>query len=169
MRRLTPFYTPLGGRKRVYISGPMTGFEGYNIPAFDAAAKKLRHLSYSVCSPAETSTLLGWHLEHEDYMRFDFERVLEADFVAVLEGWEDSKGARAEISMALHLGVSCWPFEGWGHSLRITEEDVAAATCIARWKRIREAQTPQTDSYYDAAIEKYKQAYYDNFKIGKLV
>ncbi len=166
MKPSTPFYTPQGWRKRVYISGPMTGYEGYNFPAFEVAATKLRHLNYSVCSPAETSEFLGMDLQHEDYMRFDFERVLEADFVAVLEGWEDSKGARAEIAMALHIGISCWPFEAWGQSTRITHDEVAAATCVARWKSIREVQTPQVDSYYDSAIEKYKQSYFDAFKIG---
>lgn len=165
MKPLTPFYTPVGNLKRVYISGPMTGYEDNNIPAFEAAAKKLRHLSYSVCSPAETSTFLGWDLAHEDYMRFDFERILEADFVAVLPGWEDSKGARAEIAMALHIGISCWPFGDWGHSARITLDDFARATCVARWKSFREAQAPQVDGYgcyTEAALRKYQE----HFKIG---
>lgn len=136
MPRFTPFYIPaLQNRKRVYISGPMTGLPELNAPAFNQAAAKLRRLDYAVCSPTETSGFLGEHLAHHEYLRFDFERVLEADFLVVLPGWEKSKGARAEILMALRMGVKCWDWHTWGKYNLITEDAVADAitgACLDR-------------------------------------
>ena len=135
----TPFYAPvLEGRKRAYISGPMTGYEDYNAPAFNEAAAALRELDYSVCSPTETSGFLGLHLNHSDYLRFDFERILEADFLVALEGWEESTGARAEILMAVRMNVKVWDWPTWGEYNLITADDVSAAICQARWDSFRE-------------------------------
>ena len=132
--RFTPFYTPvLEGRKRVYISGPMTGIKDYNAPAFNEAAEALRELDYAVCSPTETSDFLGLHLSHQQYLRFDFERVLEADFLVALDGWFDSKGARAEILMAIRIGTKVWEWATWGGYNLITEGMVADAIASARF------------------------------------
>jgi hypothetical protein len=37
----------------LYISGPMGGLPGFNYPAFNFAAKRLRDLGYNVLNPAE--------------------------------------------------------------------------------------------------------------------
>ena len=44
---------------RVYLSGPMTGVPDHNIPAFSAAAERLRAEGHFVISPAEISALFG--------------------------------------------------------------------------------------------------------------
>ncbi len=113
--QFTPFYTPaLEHKVRVYISGPMTGYEDYNKIAFDEAAARFRALGFAVCSPVETSAILGFDLRHEDYLRFDFERILEADFLVVLDGWETSKGATAEVLVALRIGLEVWQTDELG-------------------------------------------------------
>lgn len=106
-QRFTPFFQPYGTDKRVYVSGPMTGLEDSNAAAFSEAAETLRELGYAVCNPVETSDLLG-ERSHAEYLRFDFERVLEADFVVVLDGWENSLGALAELVVATRIGTKCW-------------------------------------------------------------
>ena len=141
--QFTPFYSPaLQGRKRVYISGPMTGIKEYNAPAFNDAAILLRELDYAVCSPTETSDFLGHELSHQEYLRFDFERVLEADFLVALDGWFDSKGARAEILMAIRIGTKVWEWKTWGDYNLITEGMVADAIASARFTGTVSPATP---------------------------
>lgn len=87
----------------LYLSGPMTGLPEYNYPAFHREADRLRQLGYTVINPAE--------IEHEhdrtweSYMRNDIKALMEAEAVAVLEGWYDSKGARIEVLLAKQLGM----------------------------------------------------------------
>jgi hypothetical protein len=108
---LKPWFMPIDGhRGLVYLSGPMTGIEEHNAVAFSQAARDLRESGYAVCSPLDTSEWLG-PLSHARYMRFDFARVLEADFVVALDGWQKSPGARAEIFMAVTMGVLVWTYK----------------------------------------------------------
>lgn len=124
---LTPFYKPYGGRKRAYVSGPMTGFVDDNEAAFAEATQALRDRGYSVCSPAETSEWLGKDLTHEEFLRFDFERVLEADFLVALPGWEHSLGALAELLVATRIGIKVWTWEGFERYEIITYPQVVEA------------------------------------------
>ncbi len=91
---------------KVYLSGPMTGLADYNYPAFNAVAQRLRGLGYHVINPAEN---FGGRPDHPGgrsaYMRLDIGHVLDVDAVAVLPGWEKSRGARLEVAVALELGL----------------------------------------------------------------
>ncbi len=86
----------------VYLSGPMTGLPDYNYPAFYAAADRLRKLGYRVLSPAEQFDG-DTTRPRKDYMRRDIELLLLADSVALLPGWEKSKGVQTEIVVAMAL------------------------------------------------------------------
>lgn len=86
----------------VYLSGPMTGIEEYNHPAFHAAAADLREKGFEVISPAEIEhPIHTW----ESCMRKDIMELMNAEKVAVLPGWEKSKGAKIEVYLALDLGM----------------------------------------------------------------
>jgi hypothetical protein len=127
---LYPFFTPIGAPKgkRVYVSGPMTGYEDHNYPAFHQAATALRTLGYAVCNPAETDLALASSDQKlETYLRFDAERVLEADFLVALKDWERSRGATWEILTAVRIGTPVWGWENWHDYDRITEARVFAA------------------------------------------
>jgi len=90
--------------RRIYISGPMTGMPGYNFPAFDAAAHRLRRDGWEVVNPAENfggST----NLPREAYMRVDVAQMTTCLAVAMLPGWRDSRGARMEYLLARELGM----------------------------------------------------------------
>jgi hypothetical protein len=126
----TPFFKPYDAPKgkRVYVSGPMTGYDEYNFPAFAEAAKGLRELGYAVCSPAETDQFLGLGvMTHAQYLRFDFARVLEADFLVALDGWERSMGAISEILMAVRMGTKVWRWSTFNNYDLVTYDDVAQA------------------------------------------
>ncbi len=106
----------------------MTGYEDNNFPAFHAAAADLRERGYSVCSPAETDEYLGvGALSHEQYLRFDFERVIEADFLVALPGWEDSLGALAEILVAVRIGTKVWQWDTFENYDAVTYDMVVRA------------------------------------------
>ncbi|WP_095193333.1 DUF4406 domain-containing protein [Pseudomonas sp. Irchel 3A7] len=89
---------------RLYLTGPMTGFEDFNFPAFNKMASKLRAIGYIVENPAEHGVVLD--AEWGDYMAYELTRLSLCGLVAVLPGWESSKGARLEVHIARELGMS---------------------------------------------------------------
>jgi len=86
---------------KIYLSGPISGLPDLNRPAFAQAASHLRALGWLVVSPHE--------LEHRhgrtwvDYMREDLAAMMTADALLMLPGWEDSRGARLELTLARDL------------------------------------------------------------------
>lgn len=90
--------------KRIYIAGPMTGLTEHNFPAFHAAADQLRQAGWNVVNPAEN---FGGRtdLPREDYLRADVALLVGCDAVAMLGGWEDSRGAKLEYLLARELGM----------------------------------------------------------------
>lgn len=107
---------------RVYIAGPMRGIKEFNFPAFDAAKALGQSLGWEVVSPADIDRESGFHEEgHDGNHPFDAEQVRvfatrdtqallnfraeDGDAVAMLPGWENSKGARSEYALAEWLGL----------------------------------------------------------------
>jgi hypothetical protein len=98
--------------KRCYLAGPMRGIPEYNFPAFYAAAASLRERGIEVWSPAENDVHADGFDPAKDtaqpmrhYMKRDLPAVLDADFVAVLPGWERSQGAQLEVHVARTCGI----------------------------------------------------------------
>ena len=91
------------GPRRVYLSGPMTGLPGLNFPAFNAAASALRAQGLEVVNPAELNPdpTMSW----EACMRADIKALCDCDTIALLPGWERSKGAHLEVHIAHRLGL----------------------------------------------------------------
>lgn len=93
---------------RVYIAGPMTGHDEFNYPAFADAAARLRAAGFDVVSPHEVNPLDGTERTWDWYMRRDIAELVTCDAVAVLPGWETSKGATLETHIAEALGMNVW-------------------------------------------------------------
>ena len=102
--------------KRVvsYVAGPMSGLPRFNAEAFDCKAAELRRRGHLVHSPPEIARAWGLDLDNptiegegirEALMREDLARLLEADEVHVLEGWERSKGVALELDVARACGL----------------------------------------------------------------
>lgn len=99
--------------EQLYISGPMTGYVEFNFPAFESAAEKLRGTGYAVTSPhefGEGDPTQTW----ADYLRVDLIAMLQhCSAVAVLPGWEESRGASLEVYVAEKLGMRVQPIDVW--------------------------------------------------------
>jgi len=107
---------------RLYLAGPMSGLPSYNFPEFDEAAKHLRAAGHTVFNPAENDRENGFDAtglqgheaaEHGFDLRTALKQDLSwicdhADGIALLPGWEESKGARAEVALAKALGIPAW-------------------------------------------------------------
>jgi hypothetical protein len=87
----------------VYVSGPMTGLPELNFPAFHAAAAALRARGFSVQNPAEINPDPGaaW----DQCMRADIKALCDCDVIALMPGWENSKGAHLELHIAHRIGI----------------------------------------------------------------
>ena len=92
---------------RVYLSGPMTGLPELNFPAFHAAAFALREKGLDVVNPAEINPDAG--MTWEQCMRADIKALCDCDALAMLPGWERSKGAHLEVHVAHRLGMQIFP------------------------------------------------------------
>jgi hypothetical protein len=90
----------------LYLSGPMTGKPEFNFPAFHAAASDLRARGFTVINPAELDAADAAPMEWEQYLRRDIRHLMDADRIALLPGWEYSRGAKLELHIATALGMS---------------------------------------------------------------
>jgi len=90
--------------RRIYIAGPMTGHPDHNFPAFHAAAERLRKAGWDVVNPAENFDGRT-DLPRETYLRADVGLLVQCDAIALLPGWEESRGAKLEYLLARELGL----------------------------------------------------------------
>jgi hypothetical protein len=93
----------------IYICGPMTGLPGNNYDAFGQWAQTLRAYGYEVANPAENPECPSW----EHYMRLSMVQLAQCEGVALLSGWEKSRGASLEVYVATQLGIEIRPAGEW--------------------------------------------------------
>jgi hypothetical protein len=89
--------------KKIYISGPMTGIEQLNFPAFARAAKFLRDAGATVSAPHEIA--MKYPESWEKCMAEDIKALCDCEAVFMLDGWEKSKGAHLELHIAHRLNL----------------------------------------------------------------
>lgn len=115
--------------RRIYIAGPMTSVEHYNAPAFDAAAFDWRQRGWAVVTPLQASSIV-WQRHHgrafdpradrceygdpliREMFVEDVALLLASDAIALLPGWEASRGARIELQLALLFGLDTYLANG---------------------------------------------------------
>lgn len=88
---------------RTYLAGPMTGRPELNFPLFHAEAQRLRDCGHEVVNPAEINVnpAKGW----TECMRADIAELVKCEAIAMLPGWQQSKGATLEHHIATQLGL----------------------------------------------------------------
>ena len=98
---------------RIYIAGPMSGFDNFNFPAFFAADEYLKKFGHEVFNPAQKDIDEWGDLEtikkkanYRDCMRKDLNCILDwAEAIYLLKGWEQSRGAQIEKALAEVLNL----------------------------------------------------------------
>jgi nucleoside 2-deoxyribosyltransferase len=92
---------------KLYLAGPMSGLPDMNYPEFNRVAALLRAKGYEAMNPAENPEPLckSW----AGYMRLAIAQLVQSDGVALLDGWDKSKGAQMELSIASQLDI---PYRG---------------------------------------------------------
>lgn len=97
---------------RLYIAGPMTGYPEFNYPAFFKAGKELAAVAIDSINPARTEgrdgckTWLG-------FMRASLLDLAACDGIALLPGWQDSRGAALEAHIARSLDLPVKLLDEW--------------------------------------------------------
>ena len=106
----------------VYIAGPMRGIPEFNFPAFDAARDRWKAWGYDVISPADLDRDAGFDptdtgegnshgflveaIERDVAMILYMLKPNSRDAIALLPGWENSKGAAVEIALGKFLDLN---------------------------------------------------------------
>lgn len=83
----------------VYISGQITNKENYK-EDFAIAENWLIKNGHTPINPARLEI---FNLTYEQQMILDYELIKMADAIVMLDGWQNSKGACAELSFAKSL------------------------------------------------------------------
>jgi hypothetical protein len=107
-------------KKSIYVAGPMSGYPEFNFPKFFAVQHEYEAKGWIVYNPANKSNEAevvkhssfgegddkalmksGWSFR--DAYTWDVTRVIEADAIYMLKGWEASPGARGEHAVAMAM------------------------------------------------------------------
>jgi len=94
---------------KLYLAGPMTGYPDLNFPLFHAEAARLRSLGFEITNPAELNA--NSNGDWLACMRADIRELVTCDGIALLTGWEKSKGASIEEGLARSLGFRVFKSE----------------------------------------------------------
>lgn len=99
---------------KIYISGPMSGIEGYNASSFFRADKLMKTKGFEPVNPfdvgnnaniPEDSTIEEKYLL---FMKADIAALMDCDSIYMLDGHKDSKGAKMELSIANFFNMSVY-------------------------------------------------------------
>lgn len=95
----------------VYISGPVTGIDDYNRPAFLLAQRMLLSAGCSVFNPIH----IDWPIDPLEgealwryFMTYCVQALPSCDSMLMLPDWQNSKGAKEEHRIAKMLGLAIY-------------------------------------------------------------
>ncbi len=97
-------------KKKVYLSGPITGLDREDyMERFAIAERELRKLGYKVVNPTKflicrcpwIYMFVGYRLT----LAYDIWRLMHCDKIFTLYGWNLSKGACIEFETASQMGI----------------------------------------------------------------
>lgn len=95
---------------KIYISGPITGHDGYE-ERFKTAEATLKAAGHTVINPAKVNAELPEGTTHSEYMRMSMAMLSMCDCIFMLAGWQESRGCNMEFEYAYEHGITI-TFEG---------------------------------------------------------
>jgi hypothetical protein len=129
-------------KQTVYIAGPMTGYEHYNADEFERAADDWNASGFKAVTPFDANSRVWRRHYGRDFnprvdvcdwgdpilaemLAEDFAVLCSADRIALLYGWEKSKGARSEVLIAANLGKPIY------HAVTFDRIDLTATVALS--------------------------------------
>lgn len=104
---------------KVYIAGPMSGYPEFNFPAFFEAERKINGLGWTAFNPAskeqekeldqeafadgDAKKAVASGFDFRECYLWDVSKVIEADGIYMLNGWQYSPGACGEHAVAVAM------------------------------------------------------------------
>lgn len=89
---------------KIYLSGKISGTDlDYVRCLFDKVATTLRALGHEVTNPLCNG--LSEHDPWEEHIAKDIINLIDCEGIYMLQGWEDSQGARIEHAIAKERGL----------------------------------------------------------------
>lgn len=105
--------------KKIYIAGPMSGYPEFNFPAFYEAETFWTECGYEVFNPAnkeqekeldaeafktgDAKLVVAKGFDFRECYLWDVSKVIEADAIYMLKGWQYSPGACGEHAVAVAM------------------------------------------------------------------
>ena len=123
---------------RLYVIGPVTGREGLNRAAFEAAKDELWGAGYDVLIPHD---VVPSNATYSVAMRLSIKTLLGCDGVALLIDWDESTGATLEKRVAEVCGIETHYVRAW---LRLADD------CPENDKLPEETPNPSSDDVLGA-------------------
>lgn len=93
---------------KIYVSGPITGIPNKNREVFNSTAERLRSLGHEALNPFDLEAIDNYGDDWTLNMRRDLQYLVDCESLCLLPGWEESKGARLEVIVALGLGLKLY-------------------------------------------------------------
>ncbi len=89
--------------KIVYLSGRISDNPNYKSD-FASAEHFLNQMRYIVVNPARLDEISNKPLTYQEYMKICYRLIDISDMIFMVSGWQNSKGANAELTYAKSLG-----------------------------------------------------------------
>jgi hypothetical protein len=122
IQHMPPAYNAVSPLK-IYISGPITGIEGY-MKRFDETERLLTSKGFTVINPAKVNAQLPGNTTHEEYMKTSIAMLDMCDTIYMMKGWEKSKGCSIEFEYAYEHGITITFEGGWNGCCEQANEDI---------------------------------------------
>ena len=95
-------------KNKIYIAGPMTGYENYNYPKFFKIESILKEKGWIVINPARITDDFGGQnvflsdLNAQKTILFEQQtQLMNCNAILLLDGWQKSVGSKIELQIAL--------------------------------------------------------------------